>query len=61
MAVLSAVESLLGADSEAKTSVVKGLLTGEGEWQGVPCEYLSDVTNADIKDVCIVQTHGYTR
>lgn len=45
MAVLSAVESLLGADSEAKTSVVKGLLTGEGEWQGVPYTRLHEITD----------------
>ena len=43
MAIFSAVETLLGVDSESKSAVVKGLLTGEGEWQGVPCERF-DVT-----------------
>ena len=40
MAVFSAVETLLGPDSENKPVIIKGLLTEDGEWQGVSCKSL---------------------
>lgn len=39
MAVFSAVEALIGPDSENKTAVVQGLLNSDGEWQGVSCKH----------------------
>ena len=38
VAIFSAVEGLLSSDLELRLGVVKGLLSGEGEWQGVPCQ-----------------------
>ena len=37
MAIFSAVEVLLGTDLDHKSGIVRGLLTNEGDWQGIPC------------------------
>lgn len=37
-AVFAAGESLLGADPDRKAEVIRGFLSGEGEFQSIPCE-----------------------
>lgn len=39
IAVFSAVEALLGPDSDEKTNIIRGFFAGEGEWNGVPCTF----------------------
>ncbi|KAI0695550.1 hypothetical protein BC835DRAFT_1414834 [Cytidiella melzeri] len=43
-AVFSAVESLLGNDSEKKAEVIRGFLSGEGNYQGVSYSRLLEIT-----------------
>lgn len=40
MAIISAVEAILTANSESRADVVTGLLTGDGELGNVPCKNL---------------------
>jgi hypothetical protein len=40
-AIFAAAEILLGEDEEAKLVVLNGFLTGEGEFESVPCKLLT--------------------
>lgn len=40
VAVFSAVENLLGADLDKKAEVISGFLSGEGEFQSIPCKFV---------------------
>jgi hypothetical protein len=40
-AVFAATDILLGEDGEAKAAVLNGFLSGEGEFESVPCKPLS--------------------
>ncbi|OBZ68064.1 hypothetical protein A0H81_11920 [Grifola frondosa] len=46
VAVYTATEALLGEDQESKADVIRGLLYGEGELQGVPYSRLNEVTQS---------------
>lgn len=48
-AVISAVESLLGTDPERKAEVIRGFLSGEGEYQGVSCAHIASLHLPDIE------------
>ncbi|KAI0087950.1 hypothetical protein BDY19DRAFT_201224 [Irpex rosettiformis] len=48
-AVFSTVESLLGTDSEKKAEVIRGFLSGEGEYQSVPYARLVEITELFTK------------
>lgn len=42
-AIFAAAESLLGEDDEVKRAVLNGFLSGEGEFESIPCKLLSSI------------------
>ncbi|TFY73607.1 hypothetical protein EWM64_g10404, partial [Hericium alpestre] len=54
-ALFSAVDELLGEDTESRQSLISGLLSGEGEFQGVSHSRFLDLTHAFLNPPVVEQ------